>query len=299
VSIYELNKTALLNNQPELLFECNTPFGEKTRTLNRIELQQPKGSKSRYILTVDPSDTTETYGDNTSFCVIKLKERSDGTFWKEIVYLRTYKGKSLSEICDIIREMWLKWPFIELIVVDTNGLGRSAPDFLDSSFTVDDREYPAFVDPDDERKANIPNSLKILKRHIANNALNNEMADYLKVCLQNGDIKFPKSLADYRETRQTEEDDDGNKKKKDKSILLEEEAVIMDCEAAIYEILNIRKKENANGNFIIERIQSGLRKDRFTGLCQGLLYVKYLEDQNKANLYQPKDSCWGMATGWN
>lgn len=37
VSIYELNKTALLNNQPELLFECNTPFGEKTRTLNRIE----------------------------------------------------------------------------------------------------------------------------------------------------------------------------------------------------------------------------------------------------------------------
>lgn len=37
VSIYELNKTAVLNNQPELLFECNTPFGEKTRTLNRIE----------------------------------------------------------------------------------------------------------------------------------------------------------------------------------------------------------------------------------------------------------------------
>lgn len=271
---------------------------EKCRTLNRIELQQPKGSKSRYILTVDPSDTTESYGDNTSFTLIKLKERSDGTFWKEIVYMRTYKGISLSDICDIIREVWLKWQSIELIVVDTNGLGRSAPDFLDSSFTVDDREYPAFVDPMDERKANIPNSIPILRRHIANNALNNEMADYLKVCFQNGDIKFPKSLADFREDRQTIGEEEGNKKKKDRNTLLEEEAVIMDCEAAVYEILNIRKKENANGNFIIERIQSGFRKDRYTGLAQGLLYIKYLEDENKANLYQPKDRCWGYATSF-
>jgi hypothetical protein len=268
---------------------------EKCRTLPKIELQQPRGSKSRYILTVDPSDTTEAHGDNSCLCVIKLKERADGTFWKEIVYLRTYKGISLSEICDKIREVWLKWQSIEMIIIDTNGLGRSAPDFLDSSFTVDDREYPPFVDPDDERKINIPNSLKILKRHVATNAMNNEMTDYLKVCFQNGDIKFPKSLADYREDRQISDDDEDSKKRKDKSVLLEEEAVIMDCEAAIYEILNIRKKESSSGNFIIEKIQSGFRKDRFTCIAQGLLYIKYLEDENKSKLYKPKNQCWGIA----
>lgn len=268
---------------------------EKCRTLPNIELRQPRNSKSRYILSVDPADSSASYGDNTAFVIIKLKERADGTFWKEIVYIRTYRGISLSAICDIIRELWLKWPSIEKIWVDINGLGRATPDFLDSSFTVDDKEYPAFIDPDDERKQNVPNALPILKCFIPTNQYNNEMADYLKVCFQNGNVRLSKSLAEYREDKQSMIDED-TKKKKDKSVLIEEEAVILDCEAAVYEILNIRKKENANGNYIFERIQNGFRKDRYTCTAQAFLYIKQLEAENKDKLYQPKGTCWGIAT---
>lgn len=266
---------------------------EKCRTLEKIELQQPRGSKSRYILSVDPADTSATQGDNTCFVLVKLKEKSDGTFWKEIVYIKTYKGISLSEICDKTREIWLKWPSIEKIIIDINGLGRAAPDFLDSSFTVDDREYPAFVDPDDERKKNVPNALPMLKCHIPTNQWNNEMADFLKVCFQNGNVRLSKSMAEHRESQIIIDED--TKKKKDRSVLIEEEAVIMDCEAAVYEILNIRKKENANGNYIFERIQSGFRKDRYTCLAQAFLYIKQLEDENKDKMYKPKNQTWGVA----
>ena len=269
---------------------------EKCRTLPKIELQQPKGSQSIYILSVDPADTSATYGDNTAFVLVKLKERSDGTYWKEIVYIKTYKGISLSEICDKIREIWLKWPSIVKIIIDINGLGRAAPDFLDSSFTVNDKEYPAFIDPNDERKKNIPNALPILMCHIPTNQLNNEMADFLKVCFQNGNVRLSKSMAEHREDQQALMIDADTKKKKDRSILIEEEAVIMDCEAAVYEILNIRKKENANGNYIFERIQNGYRKDRYTCLADAFLYIKVLEDENKAKKYRPKNVCWGIAT---
>ena len=269
---------------------------EKCRTLPNIELQQPKGSKSRYILSVDPADTSATYGDNTAFVLIKLKERSDGTFWKEVVYIKTYKGISLSEICDKTRELWLKWPSIECIMIDINGLGRAAPDFLDSSFTVEDKEYPAFVDPDDERKKNIPNALPILRCHVPTNAWNNEMADYLKVCFQNGNVRFSKSMAEHREDQQTMMLEADSKKKKDRSVLIEEESVIMDCEAAVYEILNIRKKENANGNYIFERIQNGFRKDRYTCLAQAFLQIKKLEDENKDKMYRPTNTVWGIAS---
>ena len=271
---------------------------EKCRTLDKIELQQPHNSKSRYVLSVDPADTSATYGDNTCFCLVKLKERSDGTFWKELVYVKTYKGISLSEICDKTREIWLKWPSIEKIIIDINGLGRAAPDFLDSSFTIEDREYPAFVDPDDERKKNIPNSIPILKCHIPTNQLNNEMADFLKVCFQNGNVKLSKSLAEHREDQQAMVDED-TKKKKDRSVLIEEEAVILDCEAAVYEILNIRKKENVNGNYIFERIQNNFRKDRYTCFAQTFLYIKQLEDENRAKMYQPKNQVWGAAMSFN
>jgi hypothetical protein len=119
------------------------------------------------------------------------------------------------------------------------------------------------------------------------------MGDYMKVCFQNGDIRFPKSLAEYREDSIGDDS-----KRRDKDTVLQEEAVIMDCEAAVYEILNIRKKENLNGNYIFEKIQTGLRKDRYTCMAQGFLYIKQLEDENKARLYSPKNNCWGVASKW-
>jgi hypothetical protein len=43
ILIYELNEKAILEYQPILLFECETPFGEKTKTINRItELSNQK-----------------------------------------------------------------------------------------------------------------------------------------------------------------------------------------------------------------------------------------------------------------
>lgn len=53
MSIYELNKTSLLNNE-QLLFECDTPFGEKTKVLNRItELSLSKIDTQNKVKVID------------------------------------------------------------------------------------------------------------------------------------------------------------------------------------------------------------------------------------------------------
>jgi len=271
---------------------------EKCRLLNKVELQQPKHSKSRYIIIVDPAVSSEKWGDFTCIAVLKIKEKSDGTFWKELVYIRTYKGLEIQEICDELKRMYLNFPNTERIIVDINGVGRSIPGILDSSWVYEDKEYPALIDPEDEKRQNIPNALSIMKYIKADNEMNNDMANYMKVCFQDGSFRMPKSRNDYREDNSIDEtDDDGEpiKKKKDKSTLIQEESILLDSEAAIYEILNIRKKETNSGRFIFEKIQSSMRKDRYSALCMGLIHVKELEEVNKQNLYNAGDMCIGAA----
>ena len=264
---------------------------EPCKKLANVELSQPKGSQSRYVISVDPAVSEKTTGDNACFMVFKLKEKADGTFLKELVYMKTYHGIDLDIIVEKIRELYLRFPNTEKIVIDINGIGRGLPSLLDSSWVDEEsnKEFPPLVPDNDERRKAIPNAKPILRTVIPTGSTNIEMGLYLKTCLQNKSLLLPVSFADMRSM--TKKSD----KKKNREDLLEEESIYIEGEALMFEVSNIRQVESNTGNLRFERIEETMRKDRYTCLAMGLHYVKELEEENKEK-YHEDDFCLGMAT---
>lgn len=58
---------------------------ETCRSLKHIELCQPKGSSTPYVISVDLATSSEKGADNAVITVIKLVERDDGRYLKKIV----------------------------------------------------------------------------------------------------------------------------------------------------------------------------------------------------------------------
>lgn len=53
------------------------------RTLQKVELEQPKNSKSKYVISLDIATSEAKYADNSIISVLKYTERSDGTYAKK------------------------------------------------------------------------------------------------------------------------------------------------------------------------------------------------------------------------
>ena len=66
------------------------PFDLTTtcRTLSQVEMEQPKNSKSRYIICVDIATSTAKGSDNSILTVMKFTEKTDGSFAKKLVHIR-------------------------------------------------------------------------------------------------------------------------------------------------------------------------------------------------------------------
>lgn len=63
------------------------------RTLQRVELEQPKSSKSRYVISLDIATSEDKDADNSIISVLKFTERADGSFSRKLVYMRSFHGK--------------------------------------------------------------------------------------------------------------------------------------------------------------------------------------------------------------
>lgn len=71
---------------------------QSCRVLQNVELEQPKGSKSRYVISLDIATSSDKHADNSVITVIKFSERADGTFLRKVVYLQSFHGESLDKI---------------------------------------------------------------------------------------------------------------------------------------------------------------------------------------------------------
>jgi hypothetical protein len=254
---------------------------EPCRMLNSVELEQPKKSSTEYIIYHDVAVADSRDADNACTGVLKLKPKSNGTYTKELVYMKTYKGKTLQQQRDELRELiHLKFPNTIKVIIDVRGNGSELPQLMYETWEYKDPksgttlEFPPLVlDNDEEAINNINGAIPLIRGINATNVFNNSMYTYMKACFENSSMRLPLQSSEMDEFI------------KSKEISAEEYAIYMDTDFLIQELSNIRQDSSEAGNVVYSRIVNTMKRDRATALGYGLSYVSELEQENRKNLY--------------
>lgn len=261
------------NSNSAFPFDLTTPC----RTLDVIEMEQPKNSKSRYVICLDIATSTAKGSDNSVMLVEKFTERSDGSFAKKVVNIRSYNGKPLDYLADEVRRMYhIKFPNTEKIVYDARGLGDSFDRFFDKEWIdpYTGKEYPPLV-VDDEQRIN-PDAIQVLHPFRAVNTLNQRIYTNLRVALEKRTIELPIQERTMR-SRQQEIDD------LSKRLTPEELAVYLEADALQFEMGNIVEKTSSSGNKTYDVPRANQHKDRYSALAMANDYICETEKENKRN----------------
>lgn len=246
---------------------------QSCRTLDNIEMEQPKGSKSRYIISLDIATSKAKGSDNSILMVHKFTEKKDGSFLRKIVHIRSYNGVPLDFLTEEVRNYYhIKFPNTEKIVYDARGIGDSFDRFFDREWVdpVSGREYPPLV-VDDEPLTN-PDAVQALHPFRAVNTLNQRIYSNLRVALEKNRIEIPASSAIVKE-KQYQMDES-------KRMSREEFANYREADALQIEMGNIVAKPGVNGNFLYDVPKATMHKDRYSSLAMGNDYISELEKEN-------------------
>ena len=243
------------------------------RTLDQIEMEQPKGSKSRYIISLDIATSKAKGSDNSVMIVHKFTEKKDGTFLRKVVHIRSYNGVPLDFLTEEVRKCFhIKFPNAEKIVYDARGIGDSFDRFFDREWVDPEsgREFPPLV-VDDEPLTN-PDAEQALHPFRAVNTLNQRIYTNLRVALEKNRIELPSSSAFIKEKQQQMEES--------KRMSKEEFANFREADALQIEMGNVVAKPGANGNFLYDVPKATMHKDRYSSLAMGNDYISELEKEN-------------------
>lgn len=274
--------------QPDLIFqmeygskflgsESNSAFPyeltQSCRTLKKIELEQPKNSKSRYIISLDIATSDAKDADNSIITVIKFTERADGTFARKVVLIRSFHGKTLDVLAEELRQLYhIRFPNTEKIIYDARGLGDSLDRFFDKEW-VDSmgKEYPPLV-VDDEPNLN-SSAKQVLHPFRAVQTLNQRIYTNLRVALEKRAIEFPINSSIMKANEMEIEDPS-------KQMTMEQKAVFYEADALQFEMGNIVSKIGASGNVLYDTPRNSMHKDRYSSLAMGNDYISELEKDN-------------------
>ena len=264
---------------------------QSCRTLNNIEMEQPKGSKSRYIISLDIATSKAKGSDNSILIVQKFTERKDGSFIRQIVHIRSYNGEPLDYLAEQVRQYYhVKFPNTEKIVYDARGLGDSFDRFFDKAWidVNSGREYPPLV-VDDEPLTN-PDAVQALHPFRAVNTLNQRIYTNLRVALEKQTIELPNSSRIIKE-QQTNIDES-------KRLTKEEFANFIEADALQIEMGNVVAKVGASGNVLYDVPKSTMHKDRYSSLAMGNDYISELEKES-VRLHKHGAVCIGITGGFD
>jgi len=264
---------------------------ESCRTLKKIEMEQPKNSKSRYVIGLDIATSAAEGSDNSIISVIKFVEKSDGTFTRKLVNMRAYNGKSLDFLAEEIRKMYhLRFPNAEKIVYDARGVGDSFDKFMEREWVdpATGREYPPMV-CDDVPSPN-PAALTTLRPFRAVQALNQRIYTNLRVVLEKHTIELPVSSR----IMQMEEAERIAAKGDDAKVMtMQEKDVYLQTDALQFEMGNVVIKIGASGGAIIDVPKASMHKDRYSSLAMANDYVSQIEEENVKRMRHNVD-CIGI-----
>ena len=264
---------------------------QSCRTLNLVEMEQPKGSKSRYIISLDIATSKAKGSDNSILMVHKFTEKKDGTFARKVVNIRSYNGKPLDYLADQVREYFhIRFPNAEKIVYDARGLGDSFDRFFDKEWidVNSGREYPPLV-VDDEPLSN-PDAVQALHPFRAVNTLNQRIYTNLRVALEKKNIEIPASSRIIKEKQQDASAEYHMSK--------EEFANFIEADALQIEMGNVVARVGTSGNVLYDVPRANMHKDRYSSLAMGNDYISELEKENLKH-FNRGPVCIGITGGFN
>jgi len=264
---------------------------EPCRILEESELQQPKKTMVSYIISHDVAISGAKDSDNACTTVIKLKNKPNGTFSKEVVYIKTHRGITLKEQRDFIRELLVRFPKTAKLVIDARGNGQELPNMFDEVWEKRNEkgeviEYPPLVPDNDQERMKLKNAIPLIRVVTATNDLNNIIYTYMKQCFENKTIKLlvPSTIKDaayknnmFKQYKVDKKDNEDNLE-----VIGQDEFMChVETDLLVSELSNIRQKLSGYNNVIYEQISSGVKRDRVTSLGYGLLVVREMEEENK------------------
>lgn len=260
---------------------------DSCRTLKKAELEQPKNSKSRYVIGVDIATSDAKGSDNTILTVIKFVERGDGSYSRKLVYIRSFNGQKLDTLADELRKLYhCKFPNVEKIVFDARGIADSLPRFMDKEWTdfTTGKEYPPLV-VDDVPNINA-NAQQILHPFRAVQSLNQRIYTNMRVTLEKHNIELPIS---YRVIQQLDAENEDPSKKMTSA----EKSIFLETDALQHEMGNIVARVGASGNVLYDVPKASMHKDRYSSLAMANDYISELEKDN-VKKYQRSTPCIGV-----
>lgn len=264
---------------------------QNCRTLQNIEMHQPKGSKSRYIVSLDIATSKAKGSDNSILMIHKFTEKKDGSFNRQVVHIRSYNGEPLDYLAEQVRQYFhVKFPNSEKIVYDARGLGDSFDRFFDKPWidVESGKEYPPLV-VDDEPLTN-PDAVQSLHPFRAVNTLNQRIYTNLRVALEKQTIEIPSSSRMVKEKQMELEES--------KRLSKEEFANFIEADALQIEMGNIVAKTGASGNVLYDVPKSTMHKDRYSSLAMGNDYISELEKES-IRLHKSGPVCIGVTGGFD
>lgn len=247
---------------------------ESVRTLERVEVRQPKRSTSSYVISHDVAISDAVGSDNACTTVVKLKDKPNGAIVKEIVYIKTHNGMSLPEQAKYLRELLLRFPNTKKVVIDVRGNGEALPSLLAESWEhVNENgetiEYPPLIP--DNGKVSISGAVPLIREVSATNQSNNTMYTYMKSCLEDKSLRLLINSAEV--------DSDFKQGK----LTNDEFTTYLNTDLLIQEMSNIKQEISGHNNILYNRISKSTKRDRVTSLAYGLLYIRELEIENRKN----------------
>lgn len=239
---------------------------EKCRVLTKAEFSAAKGDH-KYVIAVDVARSERKNTATTAIAIFKLIPRGNGTYFKQLVNVHTYKGNMHFEDQSIyIKELVDKFD-ASMVVVDGNGLGRGLLDYL-----VKEDKYPSYSVVNDDgtyQKYKLPNSLPLIfnvmsntKETNASNIHNNFMA-----VISNHDLKLLVSDSTIKE----------KSKEKDFEKLADQLVPHVETGLFVDEVMNLIYEARGNKT-VVKRVSKSMEKDRYSAVSYGLYYI-YLEEQ--------------------
>ncbi|MGV2885474.1 hypothetical protein [Paenibacillus taichungensis] len=246
---------------------------DSSRVISKGELAQPFKSTVSYVISHDVAISGNKQNDNAATVVTKLKEKPNGTYIKEVVYIRAHKGMELPEQHDFLRRLLLQFPNTIKLIIDVRGNGQSLPRFFAEPWDYKDEngkiiECPPLVPDDDENAKKIKGAVPLIRRMNATSSSNNLMYTYMKASFEDRSLRLLSRSSEVADEYQVDELSD------------EEFALFLNTDALVSELSNIKQEMTENNNIQYTRIAKSTKRDRVTSLGYGLLYINELEEEN-------------------
>ena len=255
---------------------------DQCRVLERCELEQPKKSESKYIITHDVAVSDKNGSDNSCTHVIKLKSRADGTYLKQVVYTKVVNGMPLNKQRDLLRKLLhIQFPNTVKLCIDVQGAGAGLPSmFYESWEYLDEKtgkitEYPPLIQDDDKESLEVlDNALPIIRAIHGMNNFVNLYYPYMKGCFEDQSIEL------------LSQSNDVDILYKSNKISFDEYEQHIEHDILQSELSNIKQDFTDKEKMTYTRIVKSNKRDRATSLMYGLAVVCEMEQENKTNLYK-------------